>query len=142
MEFHRLAPEEIDWEAMDAFDDRVFSQRRHWLQFVSSFVKGEVVVAALEDGGRRLGYFTGIRSRIWGVPVLGSPFRGWLTVDMGFNLAPDVPRSEALAALGASPSRSWAAFSWRSAIAASVWTKPRAWAFSIATGPPTCPISR
>jgi hypothetical protein len=100
MQFHRLAPEEIDWEAMDAFEDRVFSQRRHWLQFVTSFVKGEVVVAALEDGGRRLGYFTGIRSRIWGVPILGSPFRGWLTVDMGFNLAPDVPRCDALAALG------------------------------------------
>jgi len=47
-----------------------------------------------------LGYFTGIRSRIYGVPILGSPYRGWLTAHMGFNLAPGVPRSEALRALG------------------------------------------
>jgi hypothetical protein len=100
MEFHRLAPKEIDWEAMDAFQDRVFSQRRHWLRFITSFVKGEIVVAELRDLGRTLGYFTGIRARIYGVPILGSPFRGWLTADMGFNLAPDVPRYDALGALG------------------------------------------
>jgi hypothetical protein len=100
MQFHRLAPEEIVWEAMDAFEDRVFSQRRHWLQFVTSFVKGEIVVAELRDLGRTLGYFTGIRSRLLGVPILGSPYRGWLTAHMGFNLAPDVPRGDALGALG------------------------------------------
>ena len=99
MEFHRLAPKEIDWEAMDAFEDRVFSQRQHWLRFIRSFVKGEVVVAELRDLGRTLGYFTGIRSRICGVAILGSPFRGWMTTDMGFNLAPDVPRRDALRAL-------------------------------------------
>jgi hypothetical protein len=99
MEFHRLAPSEIDWEAMDASHDRVFSQRRHWLQFITSFVKGEIVVAEVRDLGRTLGYFTGVRSRVFGVPILGSPFRGWLTATMGFNLTPDVPRSDVLGAL-------------------------------------------
>jgi hypothetical protein len=99
LQFHQLAPEQIDWQAIDAFEDRVFSQRQHWLRFITSFVKGEVVVAALRDLGQTLGYFTGIRSQIYGVPILGSPFRGWLTADMGFNLAPDVPRHDALRAL-------------------------------------------
>lgn len=99
MELRRLAPEEIDWQAMDAFGDRVFSQRPHWLEFITSFVKGEIVVAEITDLGRTLGYFTGIRSRIYGIPILGSPYRGWLTDDVGFNLLPDVPRHEALAAL-------------------------------------------
>ncbi|MEM7021118.1 MAG: GNAT family N-acetyltransferase [Pseudomonadota bacterium] len=99
MQFHRLAPEEIDWQAMDAFGDRIFSQRRHWLEFITSFVRGDVVVAELRDLDRTLGYFTGIRSRIYGVPILGSPFRGWLTAHMGFNMLPDVPRHEALGAL-------------------------------------------
>ncbi|HEX5079756.1 MAG TPA: GNAT family N-acetyltransferase [Geminicoccaceae bacterium] len=99
MRFHRLAPDEVDWEALDAFEDRVFSQRRHWLRFIQSFVNGDIVVAELRDVGRTLGYFTGIRSRVCGVPVLGSPFRGWLTAEMGFNLAPGVPRYEALRAL-------------------------------------------
>jgi hypothetical protein len=33
------------------------------------------------------------------VPILGSPFRGWLTNDIGFNLAADVPYRDALRAL-------------------------------------------
>lgn len=100
MKFHQLAPEEIDWDALDRFEDRVFSQRRYWLAFVTSFVRGEIIVAELRDFGSVLGYFTGIRSRIYGVPILGSPYRGWLTAHMGFNLAPGVPRIEALQALG------------------------------------------
>jgi hypothetical protein len=99
VEFRRLAPAEIDWAALDAFDDRVFSQRRHWLEFITAFVPGEIVVAELHDRGRTLGYFSGIRSRICGVPILGSPFRGWLTNDIGFNLAADVPHRDVLAAL-------------------------------------------
>ena len=58
------------------------------------------MVAELRDLGRTLGYFTGIRSRVYGVPILGSPFRGWLTAAMGFNLMRGVPRYEALGALG------------------------------------------
>ena len=99
MEFHRLAAAEIDWPALDAFQDRIFSQRRPWLEFIKSFVNGDIVVAELRDLGTTLGYFTGIRSRIYGLPVLGSPFRGWLTNDMGFNLAADVPRGDVLEAL-------------------------------------------
>jgi hypothetical protein len=99
MEFHRLAPSEIDWEAMDAFHDRVFSQRRHWLQFITSFVKGEIVVAELRDLGRTLGYFTGGSLARLRRPDPGQPFRRWLTAAMGFNLASDVPRSDVLGAL-------------------------------------------
>ena len=99
MEFHRLAAAEIDWPALDVFEDRIFSQRRPWLEFIKSFVNGDIVVAELRDLGTTLGYFTGIRSRVYGIPVLGSPFRGWLTHDIGFNLAADVPRGDVLEAL-------------------------------------------
>jgi Acetyltransferase (GNAT) domain len=99
VELHRLAPAEIDWAALDAFEDRVFSQRRYWLEFITSFAPREIVVAELCDLGRTIGYFSGIRSRIYGVPILGSPFRGWLTNDIGFNLAADVPYRDALRAL-------------------------------------------
>jgi phage anti-repressor protein len=99
--FQQLAQDEVDWDLLDSFEDRVFSQRRHWLRFIQSFVRGQLVVAELRDLGRTLGFFTGIRSRIYRVPILGSPFRGWLTADMGFNLLPDVPRVDALRALEA-----------------------------------------
>lgn len=96
---HRPPLDHIDWNALDAFGDRAFTQRRHWLQFVASFTGGEVVVAELHRAGELVGYFNGVRFRRCGVPILGSPFRGWSTPYMGFNLAPGVPRSEALASV-------------------------------------------
>lgn len=46
-----------------------------------------------------LGYYSGILFHRLGMPILGSPFKGWTTTYMGFNLAPDVSRRDALVAL-------------------------------------------
>jgi hypothetical protein len=89
----------VDWAALDAFEDRTFAQRRAWLAFVSRTQAGEPVVASLRDGTETLGYFTGVVVRKLGLRILGSPFPGWSTPFMGFNLSPDVPRAEAVAAL-------------------------------------------
>src|SRR5690606_26434425 len=99
LEVHRPSLDEIDWPALDAFGDRLFAQRRQWLEFVAAFTGGEVVVAQLHRRGEVLGYFSGIRFRRCGIPILGSPFRGWTTPYMGFNLAPGVSRIEALVAV-------------------------------------------
>jgi hypothetical protein len=97
--FERLTPAEIDFEALDQFEDRLFSQRKCWLDFLTSFVWGEPIVAALMRGPETVGYFTGMLFRRAGVKILASPFRGWTTPYMGFNLQPDIGRSTALAAL-------------------------------------------
>jgi hypothetical protein len=56
-------------------------------------------VARLEDGGATVGYFTGIVVRRLGVRIMGSPFPGWTTPYLGFNLAPGLPRADAVGAL-------------------------------------------
>jgi hypothetical protein len=99
LEVHRPPLDDIDWNALDAFGDRVFSQRRHWLEFIAAFTQGRGLVAQLHRGAEVVGYFSGIRFRRFGIAILGSPFRGWTTPYMGFNLAPDVLRIEALGAL-------------------------------------------
>ena len=96
---HCLAAGEVDWQALDAFDDRTFSQRRCWLEFLEAFTNGKIIIAALDRGGEVVGFFTGIVFSRYGVPILGSPFHGWTTPYMGFNLAPDIPRGDALQAL-------------------------------------------
>lgn len=98
-EFERLSPGDIDFALIDQFDDRLFSQRENWLDFLTAFVPGEKVIAALTKGQETVGYFTGVRFRSAGVSILASPFRGWTTPYMGFNLRPDIPRGMALAAL-------------------------------------------
>lgn len=94
-----LPPGKLDLEALDRFDDRLFSQRWPWLTFLASFTGGDIVVAALCRGHDVVGYASGVRFLALGmIPVLGSPFRGWTTPYIGFNLRPGSPRGEALAA--------------------------------------------
>ncbi len=99
MRFEKVRLDDVEWPRLDAFEDRTFSQRCHWLQFVSQAQQGEIVVARLVDGGATAGYFTGIIVRRAGVRIMGSPFPGWTTPYLGFNLAPGVARADAVAAL-------------------------------------------
>lgn len=88
-----------DWASMDAASDRVLFQAREWLDFVARTQGAEPVIAAVMDDGERVGHFTGLLVRRFGVPILGSPMPGWTTASMGFNLAQGVSRREAAAAL-------------------------------------------
>ena len=95
----RVGLDSCDWGRMDAFADRVIFQTREWLEFVARTQNAEPVVAAVVDDGERVGYFTGLVIRRFGVRILGSPFPGWTTDSMGFNLAEGVSRRAAAAAL-------------------------------------------
>ncbi len=70
-----------------------------WLEFVSSTQHGELVAAELREGQTRLGMFTGVIVRKFGLRILGSPFPGWSTDYMGFSLCDGVSRRRALQAL-------------------------------------------
>jgi CelD/BcsL family acetyltransferase involved in cellulose biosynthesis len=89
----------VDWDELDEFRDRVVFQTRDWLEFVSRSQGAEPVVAELRDGDEVAGYFTGLTLRRFGVPILGSPFPGWTTSYMGFNVQDGVSRREATRAL-------------------------------------------
>jgi hypothetical protein len=70
------------------------------LAFVAEAQGGRPVRAALLDGsGQTIGYFTGLTIRRFGFKILGSPFPGWTTSYMGFNLPAGFPRRLALEAL-------------------------------------------
>lgn len=88
-----------DWERMDAFPDRVLFQTRAWLDFLAATQGAEPVVAAVAEDGEDVGYFTGAIIRRFGIRILGSPFPGWTTESMGFNLREGVDRRAAAAAL-------------------------------------------
>jgi hypothetical protein len=95
----RIDCDACDWSSLVAYPDRYVSQRREWVEFVAETQRAEPVVAAVRDGAETVGYFTGLVLRKLGIPILGSPFPGWTTPYMGFNLAEGVPRRAALEAL-------------------------------------------
>jgi CelD/BcsL family acetyltransferase involved in cellulose biosynthesis len=100
LKLERLELDRVDWPALDAFEDRLLFQTREWLQFVQRTQEAEPVVAAvLGEQGSVVGYFTGLVVRRFGVRILGSPFPGWTTSYMGFNLKAGVERRQATEAL-------------------------------------------
>ncbi|MDP8910516.1 MAG: GNAT family N-acetyltransferase [Actinomycetota bacterium] len=99
LKLERIPLEACDWEGMDALSDRVLFQTREWLEFLRATQRAEPVVAELKDGTESVGYFTGGVVRRYGVRILGSPFPGWTTPYIGFNLFDGVSRRAAVEAL-------------------------------------------
>jgi hypothetical protein len=97
--YKRLNLEDVNWAELDKFPDRMIYQTRPWLEFIAESQHAEPVVAALYDGGDLAGYFTGAIVKKMGLKILGSPFPGWTTAYMGFNLLPGVTRRQALEGL-------------------------------------------
>lgn len=100
LHFERVDFNTIAWgKELETFPEHTVFQTPAWLEFLTSTQKGEPVVAALKDSGRTVGYFTGLLVRKCGFRILGSPFVGWTTAYMGFNLRDAISRGDALRAL-------------------------------------------
>jgi CelD/BcsL family acetyltransferase involved in cellulose biosynthesis len=99
VKLERLAPDAVDWHELDALPDRVVFQTREWIEFVARTQGAEPVLAAVVERGRTIGYFTGLIVTRYGLRLLGSPFPGWTTSSMGFNLPEDASRPDAARAL-------------------------------------------
>lgn len=84
---------------LEQFKDHTIFQTNEWLQFVAYSQNAEPVVAIVEDGNRRVGRFSGLVIRRYGLRILGSPLPGWTTSCMGFSLDSRVSRLDALLAL-------------------------------------------
>jgi CelD/BcsL family acetyltransferase involved in cellulose biosynthesis len=95
----QMAPGDVDWGTLDGYADRVVFQTHEWLEFIAATQGAEPVVAAVRDGDETVGAFTGLVVRRFGVRILGSPFPGWTTSSMGFNLREGVSRRAATEAL-------------------------------------------
>jgi CelD/BcsL family acetyltransferase involved in cellulose biosynthesis len=87
LRLERLAAEDCDWTTLEALPDRVIGQTPEWLSFLAETQAAEPVLAGVADGETTVGYFSGLVVRRFGVRILGSPFPGWTTPFMGFNLS-------------------------------------------------------
>src|SRR3954447_551814 len=94
-----LRLEKVDSPLEEPFAPRNVFQTPEWLRFIAQTQGAKPVVARIHDNGTCVGRFTGLVVRRFGVPILGSPFQGWMTGPMGFDLDPAVPRREAVDAL-------------------------------------------
>jgi lipid II:glycine glycyltransferase (peptidoglycan interpeptide bridge formation enzyme) len=85
--------------SLNKFKDHTIFQTSDWMRFISHSQNTEPVVAVVKNEKRQVGRFSGQLIKKYGLRILGSPFPGWTTSYMGFNLDPSVSRFEALRAL-------------------------------------------
>jgi len=98
--FERINLDRAAWEkAWSSFPDRICFQSPAWITGLAETLPAEPVLAALKDGNETIGHFTGLMFKKFGVRILGSPFRGWSTPYIGFNLRAGVARRLAVEAL-------------------------------------------
>jgi hypothetical protein len=97
--FERIDICDIGRGTINHFNDVNIFQTLPWINFVAKTQNAEPVVAAVRYDNSIAGYFIGLIVKKYGIKILGSPFRGWTTYFMGFNLSADVSRREVFKAL-------------------------------------------
>jgi hypothetical protein len=88
--FCRINPDDMPWDKLSEFSAANIFQTWPWINFLADFLGAEPVVAIVQSDGQAQGYFMGLITKKLGLKILGSPFRGWNTYFMGFNLMPGV----------------------------------------------------
>lgn len=97
--FEQLEFKKVPWEELDNYGDRTVFQTLPWLNFLAKSQGAKPVVAAIKESGRTVGYFTALVVQKFGLKILGSPFKGWTTDYMGFNLLPEISRQRVIESL-------------------------------------------
>jgi len=57
-----------------------------WLKYLMEDNAGEPLILRISKGENLIGYFTGVKIKRFGINILGSPFKGWATGFMGYDL--------------------------------------------------------
>lgn len=83
----------VDWARLDSFPDRTLFQTRAWIEFIAEAQLATPVILEVKIDNQPVGFFTGLTVRRGGFKILGSPFPGWSTSYLGFNLIEGVDRA-------------------------------------------------
>ncbi len=84
---------EVDVEEYYSFKNKALYTTKEWLEYLEEDVHGEVCILRITTtDGSFVGYYTCMIISKFGVRIAGSPFSGWSTVYMGFDVVDDVNR--------------------------------------------------
>lgn len=67
-----------------------------WIKFLWKNGKGKPVILEITKDKKVIAYFVGVIFKKFGIKILGSPFEGWTTCDMGFCALDNINRLELL----------------------------------------------
>jgi hypothetical protein len=99
LKLHQVTATHEWWRRLEQFPDRLTFHTEEWIRFIADTQRATPVFAEVRDGSSVVGCFHSLIIQRFGLKILASPFPGWATDYLGFNLQRDVPRWLALQAL-------------------------------------------
>lgn len=89
-----IAKEDLNIQEYNSFPEKRLFTTLDWLSFVEEDSHATPFFLRITSSGEFVGYFTGMTVRKFGIKIAGSPFSGWSTCYMGFDVIPGVNRLE------------------------------------------------
>jgi hypothetical protein len=99
LKLYQVTPTPEWWARINQFPDQLTYHTEEWIRFIAETQDAIPVFAEVYEGPSLVGFFHSLMIRRFGLRILASPFPGWSTEYMGFNLLPGIPRWLALQAL-------------------------------------------
>ncbi|MDD4592672.1 MAG: hypothetical protein PHG06_19935 [Parabacteroides sp.] len=84
--FKEVNYQEQDINGLFASTDSMIFHTRQWIEFVQETKNAKPILLEIIHDGEFIGFYSGLIFSICGLKIVGSPFRGWTTLYMGFNL--------------------------------------------------------
>ena len=86
IKFEEVDFKQINEDEFNNFSDKLIFQTKEWLKFIMETQNVQPIVLRIFEEDVLVGYFTGFLFSKFGIKIIGSPFRGWTTLYMGFNI--------------------------------------------------------
>jgi len=99
--FQAMEPGQVNLEEYYHFKDKLIFTRMEWLNYIKINQHAAPVIVRITNGRHLVGYFTGLLFSKYGVRIIGSPFDGWTTAYMGFDVEDQYDRADLLRPLAA-----------------------------------------
>ena len=84
--FEKIDIEHVDINEYYDFENKCMFATLPWLNFLAEDNNAEPVIVRITKDSALIGYFTGLTFKKFGIKLFGSPFKGWATGYMGFDL--------------------------------------------------------
>ena len=89
---------QVDFNLLKTIDTSFYCSF-DWISFLQQNQKGKPILLEICSQGVPIAYFVSVLVKKMGIKVLGSPFEGWLTPDMGFIVLSEIDYDKAICSI-------------------------------------------
>ena len=84
--FQKIPLEQIDLKEFCSFPNKTVLTTTEWVSFIEEDSHAKPYILRITRGEELVGFFTGLATKKFGLPIIASPFPGWSTQYMGIDV--------------------------------------------------------